>query len=244
MFERSLLVRESGHKTWTLAASVTGQLGLLAVGLAIPLVFTDQLSPLKWTQTYTLPPPAAPARAEVSEPATRTSRPAVTRRVFVAPTHIPKTIATGVDPAGMEAAPVVGVPFATGAIGTAGFVFGELVRAAAPPVSQPVVKAAEAAPAKPIQVGGDVQMARIVRRVVPTYPPLARQARISGTVRLVGVIGKQGDIQSLQVISGHPLLVQAAVSAVRQWLYRPTLLNGEPVEVISPIDVVFTLGQP
>lgn len=68
-------------------------------------------------------------------------------------------------------------------------------------------------------------------------------ARISGTVRLQGIIGKDGSIQQLQVLSGPPLLVQAALDAVRQWRYQPTLLNGEPVEVISPIDVIFTLSQ-
>ena len=85
--------------------------------------------------------------------------------------------------------------------------------------------------------------AKIVRKVIPAYPPLARQARVSGTVQLLGVIGKDGTVQQLQVISGHPLLVSAAVEAVKQWLYRPTLLNGEPVEVVAPIDVNFTLAQ-
>lgn len=77
---------------------------------------------------------------------------------------------------------------------------------------------------------------------MPVYPPLARQARVSGSVRLIAIIGRDGTVQQLQVVSGHPLLIGAAVEAVRQWLYHPTLLNGEPVEVICPIDVNFTLG--
>ena len=77
----------------------------------------------------------------------------------------------------------------------------------------------------------------------PPYPPLAKQARISGTVRFTAIIGKDGTIQNLQLITGHPLLVQAATEAVKQWLYKPTLLNGEPVEVITQIDVNFTLSQ-
>ena len=85
--------------------------------------------------------------------------------------------------------------------------------------------------------------AKVVRRILPVYPPLARQARVSGNVKLLGVISKDGTIQQLQVISGHPLLVNAALDAVRQWVYRPTLLNGEPVEVVAPIDVNFTLAQ-
>ena len=78
---------------------------------------------------------------------------------------------------------------------------------------------------------------------MPVYPPLARQARISGTVRLEGVISRTGHVINLQVVSGHPLLATAALDAVRQWVYRPTLLNGEAVEVIAPIEVHFTLSQ-
>jgi protein TonB len=75
------------------------------------------------------------------------------------------------------------------------------------------------------------------------YPPLARQTRISGTVRLHAIISKGGAVQQLEVISGHPLLVQSALDAVRQWRYRPTTLNGEPVEVDTTIDVIFSLNQ-
>jgi protein TonB len=78
---------------------------------------------------------------------------------------------------------------------------------------------------------------------MPIYPQLARQARVSGTVELVGVIAKDGTVRQLNVISGHPLLIPAAVDAVKQWTYRPTLLSGEPVEVVAPITVHFILGQ-
>jgi protein TonB len=82
-----------------------------------------------------------------------------------------------------------------------------------------------------------------VNRITPIYPPLARQTRISGTVRLHAIISKDGSIQQLEVMSGHPLLQQAALDAVRQWRYQPTLLNGEPVEVDTTIDVIFSLNQ-
>jgi len=85
-------------------------------------------------------------------------------------------------------------------------------------------------------------MAMLVRKVIPTYPPIARAARISGVVRLIGTIGKDGSIQNLEIVSGHPMLARAALEAVRQWVYKPTLLNGVPVEVIAPIEVNFTLG--
>jgi protein TonB len=91
-------------------------------------------------------------------------------------------------------------------------------------------------------VGGQVQSAKIVSQPRPVYPPLARQARIQGTVRLEAVISKEGSVEELKVISGHPLLIQSALAAVQQWRYEPTLLNGVPVEVITTIDVNFTLG--
>jgi len=88
-----------------------------------------------------------------------------------------------------------------------------------------------------------VQAAKIVRQVTPVYPPLARQTRISGIVRLEAVISLNGSIESLQVMSGHPLLTRAALDAVRQWVYQPTLLNGEPVEVVTQIEVNFKLAE-
>jgi protein TonB len=88
-----------------------------------------------------------------------------------------------------------------------------------------------------------VMMASIIRQVKPSYPPRARQARISGVVRFSATISKTGTIENLTLLSGHPLLVQAAQDAVRQWVYKPTLLNGEAVEVLTTIDVNFTLSQ-
>lgn len=92
-----------------------------------------------------------------------------------------------------------------------------------------------------LRVGGNVQAANLVQHVDPTYPPLALQARIQGTVRFNAIIAKDGTMANLTVLSGHPMLIQAALEAVRQWLYKPTLVNGEPAEVITTIEVNFTL---
>jgi len=86
-------------------------------------------------------------------------------------------------------------------------------------------------------------MAKLIRMVKPEYPAIAKTARISGVVHLIGIIARDGTIRNLQLVSGHPLLARAALEAVAQWIYKPTLLNGEPVEVIAPIEVSFTLGQ-
>lgn len=94
-----------------------------------------------------------------------------------------------------------------------------------------------------VRVGGNVQAARIVNKVQPVYPAAARQARIEGVVRLHVIIAKDGTITQMEVVSGHPLLQQAALDAVRQWVYRPTLVNGKPVEVDTTIDVIFQLNR-
>jgi protein TonB len=129
--------------------------------------------------------------------------------------------------------------------GSPGGVIGGLLAsagAAAPPPPPPPPPPKAAAP-KRITVGGNVQQAMLVFQPRPVYPPLAKQARIQGTVRFTAIIGRDGTIQNLTVVSGHPLLLAAAQSAVVQWRYKPTLLNGEPVEVVTQIDVNFTLNQ-
>ena len=92
-----------------------------------------------------------------------------------------------------------------------------------------------------VRVGGAVQSANLISQVAPVYPPLAKQARIQGEVVLEAVISREGDVTNLRVVSGHPLLVEAALTAARQWKYRPTLLNGQPVEVVSEVTVPFKL---
>jgi protein TonB len=104
------------------------------------------------------------------------------------------------------------------------------------------VAAAPSPEIKRVRVGGNVKMAAILRRVEPQYPALAKAARVQGPVELVGVIGIDGRLKELRLVSGHPLLARAALDAVSQWLYAPTTLNGEPVEVIAPITVTFRLN--
>ena len=86
-----------------------------------------------------------------------------------------------------------------------------------------------------------MQERNLITMVDPVYPPLAMQARIQGLVRFNVVIGKDGRVANMQLVSGHPLLVPAARDAVRQWVYKPTLLNGDPVEVVTEVGVNFTL---
>ena len=94
-----------------------------------------------------------------------------------------------------------------------------------------------------IKVGGSVQQARLISQAKPVYPVAAKEARIQGVVKLDAVIAQSGTVRQLEVISGHPLLVPAALDAVKQWVYQGTLLNGNPVEVSTQIDINFTLSQ-
>jgi len=161
-----------------------------------------------------------------------------------APREIPKQVAVIVEDqlppstAGAVGGVPGGIPggVPTGLLGGIG---------AAPPPPPPPPKVQEAKPATPqrIRVGGQVQGAKLIKKPTPNYPPLAKQARIQGTVKFTAIIGKDGTIQNLTLVTGHPLLVQAAQDAVKQWIYQPTLLNNEPVEVVTEIDVNFTLSN-
>jgi len=154
---------------------------------------------------------------------------------LIAPKVIPKDIKIiKEDAPEMDQGMTGGVPGGV-AGGSMGGVIGGVIGGMAPPPPRPVQGR--------IKQGGNVTAASLINKVNPVYPPLARQTRISGTVRLHAIIGKDGSIQQLEVLSGHPLLQQSALDAVRQWRYRPTLLNGEPVEVDTTIDVIFSLNQ-
>jgi protein TonB len=125
--------------------------------------------------------------------------------------------------------------------GVLGGIIGGIPSAAPPPPPPPPVK--KEAPTQRIKVGGNVQSAMIVRKTQPVYPPLAKSARVQGVVHLAAIIAKDGTIQELHSLGGPALLIQAAMDAVKTWIYKPTMLNGDPVQVETTIDVNFTLNQ-
>jgi protein TonB len=143
------------------------------------------------------------------------------------------------SPEAPEIAPVFGSalsgPFLTLSAGTA-------IQPLPPPVAN-AKPAQPPAPAAPIRVSTGAQAALLIFAPKPAYPPLAKAARVQGVVKLQAVIARDGTIKNLQVVSGPPLLVAVALTAVQQWRYRPTLLNAETVEVATEIDVNFTLNQ-
>jgi protein TonB len=246
MFDQSLLLEASaGRKPGAFFASFSAQIAAVGVLLLTPLLYNDVLPEVKLPMLLplTLAPRVPPPERILAKSAPQSTRPSVLHSVF----RIPATMTSPVPFKETEVlvdAPAVGDMTGPARVEAPPLLTQTRIlpkprapEAAAPkPVPKPTPK-----PTAPMQVGGDVQAAKIINRVIPAYPIQARQARIAGTVKLIGVIAKDGTVQKLQVISGHPFLVQAALAAVRQWVYHPTLLDGEPVEVIAPIDVIFTL---
>lgn len=255
MFEQSLVDGQGQtSKPWTVFVSFISQILLTGVLILIPLIYTDTLPKAQLTSFLVAPPPPPPPPPP-PQPMPEVKIVKVIPKQFdagrlTAPKQIPKDIAMIKEeelPPSMPAVGVVGgVPGGVPG-GTPGGVIGGIIGAvptAAPPPPPPPVKKEEKPPTpQRIRVGGNVQSAKLVRQPKPVYPPLAKQARIQGTVRFQAIIGKDGTIQNLQLVSGHPLLVPSATDAVKQWVYQPTLLNGEPVEVVTQIDVNFTLTQ-
>lgn len=249
MFEDALMEnRVKDTSRWSVVLSTALQLFLVGVMLLIPLLNYYELPATDFVSFLTAPPPPPPPPPP---PAAVVKIKAVPKEfdtgALTQPVAIPDKVAIIEEDI---AAPSAGIAGVVGGVpggsvgGTVGGVLGSIISsaptAAPPPPPPPPVK--KKAPPKRIRVGGNVAKARLTRQVRPQYPPLARQARIQGTVKLSAIISKDGSIQKLEVMSGHPLLVPAALSAVKQWRYRPTLLNGEAVEVLTNIDVNFTLS--
>jgi periplasmic protein TonB len=203
--------------------------GRMAHVIAAPLGFTREPEPQR--QQSTSRPTVARTSANVFVVPVFRQPANVPTGILLDESEPPATLSTGLGGAVIPGA-IDGVPWATGTA------TGLVPKLPPPKAAQPTATA----PTPRVKVGGVVQAAKIMRQLTPVYPPAARQARISGTVRIEAVIGRDGIIQSLQVMSGHPWLAQAALDAVRQWIYRPTLLNGEPVEVLTQIDVNFKLA--
>jgi protein TonB len=255
MFEQTFVHTGKTRSGWTILVAAVGQVLLVIVFILLPMIYFEVL-PVATLQSFLVapPPPPPPPPPPAAAPPVKVVK--VIPRQFdagklMAPKIIPKEIATIREeelppPTAGVAGVVGGVPGGV-AGGTPGGVLGGIIgsvpSAAPPPPPPPPAKKEVVQQVQRIKIGGSVQQAKLIRQPRPVYPPLAKQARISGTVQLSAVIAKNGTIQELKAVSGHPLLIPAALEAVRQWVYQPTLLNGEPVEVQTTIDVNFTLSQ-
>jgi protein TonB len=247
MFEEMVVSNAKNKKTnkpWTVFISMLLQIAFLALLILIPLIYTEALPKTLMSSILLAPPPPPPPPPPPAAVQVIHVKPVahlMEAGKLVAPKAIPKDIKIIKEeeaPPDVGAGMVGGVPGGV-AGGSMGGVIGGVIGGAGSTAAPPPPKVTP----KRITVGGNVQAAHLVNRVQPVYPPLARQTRISGTVKLHAIIGKNGAVEQLQVVSGHPLLVQSALDAVKQWRYQPTLLNGEPVEVDTEIDVIFSLAQ-
>lgn len=253
MFEQSFVEGQNAtRKASSVFMSFLIQCGLVAVAVVLPMIYFETLPQTHLTSFLVAPPPPPPPPPPPAAVAPVKVVKVVPRQFdagrLMAPKQIPKEIANikedEMPPPAAAVGVVGGVPGGVpgGAPGgVIGGIIGSVPSAAPPP--PPPKEAPKPATPKVIRVGGNVQSAKLVNQPRPAYPPLARQARIQGVVRFNAVIGNDGSIQNLTLVSGHPLLVPAATEAVRQWRYQPTLLNGEPVQVVTQIDVNFTLSQ-
>lgn len=244
MFEDSLL--ESGGRLKTKRGRTTTfaiilEIGLIGLMVLMPLIFTEAL-PKQQLMTFLVappPPPPPPPPAAAPLKVVKQIQTDIVNGALRTPTKIPQKIQMikeeEAPPPSMASAGVVGgVP---GGIpgGQMGGVIGGIISST--PVAVPKV----ATPQR-VRVSQGVSAGLLVRKVNPNYPPLARQARIQGQVILRAVISKDGSIENLTLVSGHPMLAPAAIDAVKQWKYKPYLLNGEPVEVDTEVQVNFTLS--
>ncbi len=213
---------------------VTGTIdfAILVSLILVPLIYPEALpAAMMQTLLFLPPPPPPPLPPPPPEVKVVKVESEMMNNQLTAPTRIPhninmvsekETAASSFGVAGME-----GMGGGSGAMGNFFGNTGPKVNAAAP---------------KKVNISAGVAVGLLIQKTVPTYPPIAKAARVSGTVVLQATISKQGTIENLHVVSGPAMLQQSAMDAVRTWRYRPYLLNNEPVEVDTTVNVIFTLG--
>ena len=241
LFEDLLESDVVAHKTkqgYTLPVSIAIHVVVLLAVIVIPLLSSEQLpEPTSVVKAFFVepaaappppPPPPPPAAKAPVTPKTAPTPPPITDNKFTAPIDTPDTVKPqeGIDlgveggvPGGVEG----GVPG-----GVVGGVVGGLPDAPPPPQA--------------VRVGGQIKEPKKLKSVNPNYPDIAKQARVQGVVILECTISPQGKVMDVKILRGIPLLNEAAVEAVKQWVYSPTLLNGVPVPVIMTVTVNFRLS--
>jgi periplasmic protein TonB len=251
VFSEAILEDTSSHRhrsplDWVMSIGV--HFAILAVLLILPLYFTTGLDSRKLDLTF-LAPPMMPAAAPPPAPMTSVTRSARTAliRVFrpgqlTAPTFIPKAVIATQETSPEEElmATAGGVPggIPGGQVGgVLGGVLGGAMKGVQPP-APPVAVGLKA----PVRVGGEVKPPRLLFGPEPDYPILARQARLSGVVIIEAVIDEHGSVKGMRVVSGHPLLIPSALSAVSKRRYEPTILDGEPTPIDLRVEVSFSFS--
>jgi protein TonB len=227
------------------AVSLVVHVTLIAALLSVPLFFTESLDLKAYGITMLVavppPPPPPPPAGSLAKQVARPRLMDMTRHGLIAPTFIPRQIAMIKEeplPADAYEGVVGGIP---GGIpgGSIGGVLGGVLGSAGSSLSAPPPKPVTAK--KILRVGGNVKPPRLITNPLPEYPPLARTAKIQGTVTIDAVIDEHGNVVEARVVSGPGLLIPAALKAITSWKYEPTYLDGEPIEVRMHVDVNFFL---
>jgi protein TonB len=247
MFADSILEFGNQKKRQAFATATSFILNCLAIGviLIMPLVLTESLPKAQLLTLLVVPPPPPP-------PPAADQLPRVMRRIqtdllnggqLLTPTEIPQTVPM----IGGEEAP----PMPAGSGGVIGGLGGVPSRRIGGVIGSIVSSTSNLAPVptfvpptpQPVRISQGVTKGLLMRKIAPAYPPLERAARVQGDVVLSAVLDANGQITNLQLVSGHPWLVPAAMAAVKQWRYKPYLLDGQPVEVETTITVTFSLSS-
>jgi protein TonB len=250
VFEDSLIVSRNTLKRrspWVTAVSFLMEIVLIGILVLFPLVFTDALpkiQPITYlvAPTSPPPPPPPPAAPPAAVPATVRTHKVVSEmdgRQLLTPTAFPKTAARIRE----EDAPAMAGGVVGGVVGgVPGGVVGGVLGGEMSSIPHILTAAPKVAVPQKVRISSGIAQGNLIHDVKTPYPAFARQAHIQGLVILQAVIGKDGTIQNLRVVSGNPMLAQAALEAVKQWRYKPYYLNGEPVEVDTTININFTLS--
>jgi protein TonB len=238
--------RTGDWKRAAIPCAYIGEVLMVGVMALVPLIYTDALPKAVWTEVLRAPSPPPPPSFVGTQASRRATRGVRSDEILKAPPTIPPTIAQIHDE------PLPPAQFPSTSIGIPGGMYGQsdagldpilrsILRNTTP--QPPPPEMSKAAPPVRIRQGGIVSAARLIFQPKPEYPEIAKMTRTEGAVEFEAVIGKDGTIEELKVLRGHPLLVKAALDAVRRWRYQPTLLNGEPIEVVTEITVNFKLAE-
>jgi periplasmic protein TonB len=252
LFQSSMIENnhiKSSSKTVDFLIALTMNAAILAGPILAGLIYTDTLNLKQFETTFLMAPPPPPPPPPA--PAAPVVRAAPVHRVFenagklIAPTVVPKTIADIKEaplPPDFEGGGVAGgVPGGvTG--GSMGGVIGGVIGGIHTTVAAPLAPKSSG-PKAPIRVGGRVREPKLIMRVDPTYPALARQVHAQGVVIIDAVLDEQGNVVEAKIVSGPPLLIQSALDAVKKWKYEPTYLNDQPVPVQLNVTVTFRLSE-
>lgn len=236
---------KSGSKFLNMLISLTVNCSVVIVPIFLTLYFTDTLDMRQFASTFLVappPPPAPPPPAVVQVVHVRPMARLVEAGKLVAPRVIPREVkifkedaAPDIDGIGVAG----GVPGGV-AGGSMGGVIGGVIGGVS--TSVPLAPKREG-PKVPVRVGGHIKEPKLITRVDPSYPPLARQTHLQGNVQIEAIIDEHGQIVEMKIVSGPPLLLQAALDAVRKWRYEPTYLNDEAVPVELNVTVTFRLND-